>query len=101
VSLSFGPAGAPQLGGAEAEAVAGILAQQLGESTQDQKKRIEDAKKNAKDLTGLVRHRKKPKEEAGGAASASLVNGTANGTKRKAEDAVESGAEEKRFKVDG
>jgi HAT1-interacting factor 1 len=40
--------------------MSGILAQVLGESTSEQKVRIQEATKNANDLSGLVK-KKKPK----------------------------------------
>ncbi|KKY23014.1 putative tetratricopeptide repeat domain protein [Phaeomoniella chlamydospora] len=89
--------------------LSGILGQILGESPDEQKKRLEEASKNATDLSGLVK-RKKPKqpsaepaEKANGVAEA--ANGTngkrkldesettddlTNGKKSKVEDVPES-----------
>ncbi len=69
--------------------VSGILGAALGESTVDAKARVEEAKKNAKDLTGLVR--KKAKEGGGEAEvvakdKAAGSPGATNGAKRKAEE---------------
>lgn len=70
----------------------GILGQILGESKDEQKKRLEEASLAAKDLTGLVK-RKKPKSPAADEESASsdtAINGHgANSRKRKAVDFAE------------
>ena len=56
----------------------------LGESPQALKARIEEATKGANDLSGMIKHKKKPEAEL--AASAS-VNSNENGKgKRKIED---------------
>ncbi|KAI2467425.1 hypothetical protein F4781DRAFT_402362 [Annulohypoxylon bovei var. microspora] len=68
----------------------GVLGAALGESTEKKDARIEEAKKNAKDVSGLVR--KKTKEE-----SKQETNG--NG-KRKAEDAAPGDDEAKKAKVE-
>ncbi|KAI0479853.1 hypothetical protein F4859DRAFT_477543 [Xylaria cf. heliscus] len=66
--------------------LAGLLAPALGgESAVEQTARVEEAKKNAKDLSGLVRKKAKPES-----------NGTSNGNgKRKAEEDGEEGAAKK------
>ncbi|KAI9704570.1 MAG: hypothetical protein M1820_005483 [Bogoriella megaspora] len=76
-----GPAGAPD----GSDPLRGVLGAMLGETPAQQRARIEEASRNANDLTGLVKHQKKPKAETSSAAPA--VNG--NG-KRKA-DAVDDG----------
>lgn len=76
-----GPAGAPD----GSDPLSGILGQLLGESTEQQKARIEEATKGANDLTGLIRHRKKPVAEQ----LPAEVNGKG---KRKLDD-TSSGAE--------
>ena len=78
VSLSGiqGPAGAP---GQDGDPLRGVLGAMLGESKVEQQKRISEATQNANDLSGLVKHKKKPKVEG----SASVVEGKG---KRKAED---------------
>lgn len=65
----------------------GILGATLGESPAEAAARIEEAKKTATDLSGLVRKKNKPAEAEADAAPASTTP-TANGTngKRKAED---------------
>lgn len=78
----LGPAGAP---GSEEDALRGILGSILGESKADQAKRIEEATAQANDLSGMVK-KKKPKP----AATDSVVEGSANGSKRKAEDEPET-----------
>jgi len=72
--------------------LSGVLGQVLGESPADQKARIEEAAKNARDLTGLVRHKKKPKVEDGEAETA--TNG-----KRKLEEAEVGNGEAKKAKI--
>ena len=63
----------------------GILGATLGESPAEAAARIEEAKKTATDLSGLVRKKNKPAEpEAVPASTTTTANGT-NG-KRKAED---------------
>ena len=52
----MGPAGAPSGSGP----LNGILGSILGEDPAQQKARIEEATKKANDLSGLVRHKKKP-----------------------------------------
>ncbi|KAE9378075.1 hypothetical protein N431DRAFT_329613 [Stipitochalara longipes BDJ] len=86
----YGPTGALDL-----NPTGGILGATLGESPAEAAARIEEAKKTATDLTGLIR-RKKPKPDA-----APELNASTNGTngKRKAEhDGEES--DNKKVKVD-
>jgi len=71
----------------------GILGATIGESPADAAARVEEAKKTANDLTGLVRHKKKAKTEE----STPEPNGT-NG-KRKAEDDLVEVEETKKVKV--
>jgi HAT1-interacting factor 1 len=80
ISVSGGPAGAPD----GSNPLAGILGQVFGESTSEQKARIQEATKNANDLTGLVR-KKKPAQ----APETAEVNGKA---KRKL-DVADAGEE--------
>ncbi|KAI1170450.1 hypothetical protein F4777DRAFT_591938 [Nemania sp. FL0916] len=68
----------------------GLLGQALGESSAEQAARVEEAKKNAKDLSGLVR--KKTKEEP---KPAEETNG-----KRKAEEPADGQEESKKAKVE-
>ncbi|KAM0285680.1 hypothetical protein ACHAQH_001386 [Verticillium albo-atrum] len=76
-------------------AMQGIMGSALGESAADTEARVEEAKKNATDLTGLVR--KKKKDEA---QPAEQTNGNgSNGTKRKAEEPAESDESAKKAKV--
>lgn len=62
VSLSGiqGPAGAP---GQDGDPLRGVLGAMLGESKAEQQKRIAEATQGANDLSGLVKHKKKPKVE--------------------------------------
>lgn len=69
----------------------GILGATLGESPAEAQARIEEAKKTAKDLTGLVRRKAKAPETAEG--STNGANGTATNGKRKAEDVEEGDGE--------
>lgn len=80
-----GPAGAPD----STNPMSGILGAALGESPAEQHARIEEAKKGANDLTGLVRRKKAPKAED---------DSSANG-KRKAEDNAEK-VDAKKAKVE-
>lgn len=87
----YGPTGA-----LDVNPSGGILGTTLGESPAEAAARIEEAKKTATDLTGLIR-RKKAKPDAPTPEPASSTNGT-NG-KRKAEDDAEE-SDSKKFKVD-
>jgi HAT1-interacting factor 1 len=76
----------------------GILGSTLGESPAEAAARVEEAKKTANDLTGLVRHKKKPANDStAGTPEPSTTNG-ANG-KRKAEDDPEDN-DSKKAKVE-
>lgn len=68
----------------------GVLGAALGETNEKKEARIEEAKKNAKDVSGLVRKKAKeePKQETNG-----------NG-KRKAEDDAPGDEEAKKAKVE-
>jgi HAT1-interacting factor 1 len=76
----------------------GILGTTLGESPAEAQARIEEAKKTAKDLTGLVRRKAKASETAEG--STNGANGTAANGKRKADDLEEDGESSKKAKVE-
>jgi hypothetical protein len=83
------------LGGADANALGGLLGAALGETAEQTQARIEEAKKTATDLTGLVR-KKKAKEEEKPELAAPATNG-----KRKAEDDAPVAAESpKKAKVE-
>jgi HAT1-interacting factor 1 len=71
-------------------AMGGILGQTLGESPAEAAARIEEAKKTATDLTGLVRRKEKVAKSAEATPEPTV---SANGTngKRKAEDEPENG----------
>jgi HAT1-interacting factor 1 len=81
-------------------AAAGILGTALGESPADAAARVEEAKKNATDLTGLVRHKKKPIDSSAATGFTPEQSSSTNGTngKRKAED--EGHSEAKKAKVE-
>jgi HAT1-interacting factor 1 len=91
-----GPAGAP----AE-NPLSSVFAQFLGESPAEQKAKLEEATKNANDLSGLVRHKKKPKP-APAVSNGTSATETSNGNgKRKLEDVAEGEVEGKKAKVEG
>jgi HAT1-interacting factor 1 len=69
----------------------GILGQLLGQTPEQQKASIEAASKGANDLSGLVRHRKKPAPEASGSGAEAGGDGKA---KRKADELGVDGASE-------
>lgn len=73
------------------DAVFGVLGAALGESATEKQARLEEAKKGANDVSGLVRKKAKeePKPEAG------QTNG-----KRKAEDAAPGQDDAKKTKVE-
>lgn len=73
----------------------GILGATLGESPAEAAARIEEAKKTATDLSGLVRKKNKPAETE--APSTSTTNGT-NGKRKAEDDGVES--DSKKAKVE-
>ncbi len=73
--------------------MSGILASAIGESPAEQEKRVEEAKKTATDLTGLVRHKKKPVKEESEVQADAKVETTTNGSKRKADDLEEAEGE--------
>jgi len=77
--------------------MSGILGTSLGESPADAAARLEEAKKNANDLTGLVRHNKKHATDDSATATPEPIAKT-NG-KRKAEDDAED-SDAKKAKVE-
>ncbi|KIW05683.1 uncharacterized protein PV09_03546 [Verruconis gallopava] len=87
-----GPAGAP-----EGDAVGGILAQVLGETPAEQKARIEEATKNANDLSGLV---KKKKPKASGPSSGTAAAPSGSGAKRKLDEEVAGDGDIKRARTE-
>lgn len=79
--------------------MSGLLGGALGDPAP--KARVEEAKKNAKDLTGLVRKKAKDESKVEGeaatttaAAAETTTPTTANGTKRKAEDPADGEEDE-------
>ncbi|OHE99126.1 histone H1-binding protein [Colletotrichum orchidophilum] len=79
------------------DGLGGILGAALGESAAQTQARVEEAKKTATDLTGLVR--KKAKEEP--KPDETQVNSAeSNGTKRKAEEPAEADDPSKKTKVE-
>lgn len=69
------------LQGAMPDSMGGILGAMLGESPADAAARVEEAKKTATDLTGMVRKKAKPANGTGTSPNRAKTNG-----KRKAED---------------
>ncbi|GKT60571.1 histone H1-binding protein [Colletotrichum tofieldiae] len=89
------------------DGVGGILGAALGESAAQTQARVEEAKKTATDLTGLVRKKNKdepkPAEKRVEEAKAAELpaNGPeSNGTKRKAEELAEADESAKKAKVE-
>lgn len=85
----------------------GMLGAMLGESQGERQRLIKEATEKANDLSGLVKHRKKPKAVAEDGAGA-VTNGNGNGAeaggkgKRKAEDGQENaGGKKVKFEGDG
>lgn len=73
--------------------LSGILGSMLGESPEDQRRRVEEATLNARDLTGLVRRRKPagadpPQMHQNGDTAATKMSSGGN-AKRKADSAVD------------
>jgi HAT1-interacting factor 1 len=82
----------------------GILGQILGESKDEQKKRLEEASIGAKDLSGLVKRKKPATEENSASSNTTTSNGIATNTwKRKAlgfAEEVEETGKAKKARVD-
>ncbi|KAG6179105.1 hypothetical protein E4U27_003384 [Claviceps purpurea] len=96
------PVNADDLLGSESLPLGSILGGTLGESAADTQARVEEAKKTATDLTGLVR-KKKPAatEEPSESAAAATDASTSTSGKRKAEEDASVTAESpKKSKVD-
>jgi HAT1-interacting factor 1 len=77
----------------------GILGTAIGKSPADTAARIEEATKNATDLSGLVRHKKKTKPSEAVTAQGSDNTNGANG-KRKADEEVEDSDNAKKARVE-
>ncbi|KAH6968640.1 hypothetical protein HG530_013364 [Fusarium avenaceum] len=91
VDLRNDPIDAKDILGADAGPIGGILGAAIGESAAETKARVDEAKKTATDLSGLVR--KKNKDESTGGSD------TESNGKRKAEESAED-TEAKKAKVD-
>jgi len=76
------------LNGPAGNALGGILGATLGETAADTEKRIEEAKKSAQDVSGLVRKKAKPEPKAPAPAVDNVSNTSSVETngKRKAQD---------------
>lgn len=70
----------------------GILGATLGESPAEAQARIEEARKTATDLTGLVRRKKTAKTSGESEAPAATIS---NGNGKRKADEIEGGAETK------
>ncbi|CAM1501020.1 Fc.00g101820.m01.CDS01 [Cosmosporella sp. VM-42] len=102
VDLRNDPIDAKELLGGDSNPLGGILGATLGESPAETKARVEEAKKTANDLTGLVRKKNKD-EPAPAAAPAPEAEAETNGNgKRKAEEPApaEEEAAAKKAKVE-
>lgn len=86
-----GPAGAAD----GINPMSGILASALGESPAEMQARVEEAKKTATDLTGLVRKNKTKADEP---AATTTING--NGKRKVEDEDVEAEANSKKAKVE-
>ncbi|SPJ76141.1 related to histone H1-binding protein [Fusarium torulosum] len=91
VDLRNDPIDAKDILGADAGPIGGILGAAIGESAAETKARVDEAKKTATDLSGLVRKKNKDESTAG--------SDTESNGKRKAEESVED-TEAKKAKVD-
>ena len=80
-NTAYGPAGAAL----DNNPLGGILGEMLGESPQALKARVEEASKEANDLSNLVKHKKRPTPVADAPASNAESNG-----KRKADHSLEA-----------
>ncbi|KAK2681193.1 hypothetical protein RAB80_002986 [Fusarium oxysporum f. sp. vasinfectum] len=97
VELRNDPIDAKDILGADAGPIGGILGAALGESAAETKARVDEAKKTATDLSGLVR--KKNKDESAEEPEAARVPEAETNGKRKAEDPAED-TETKKAKVE-
>ncbi|KAF4457995.1 HAT1-interacting factor 1 [Fusarium austroafricanum] len=97
VELRNDPIDAKDILGADAGPIGGILGAAIGESAAETKARIDEAKKTANDLSGLVRKKNKD-ESTAKSEDAPVLQAEANG-KRKAEGPAED-TETKKAKVE-
>ncbi|KAG5972823.1 hypothetical protein E4U58_006099 [Claviceps cyperi] len=100
--LRQGPVNADDLLGSQSLPLGSILGGTLGESAADTQARVEEAKKTATDLTGLVRKKKLAVTEEPSKSTAAATDASAcTGEKRKAEEDASVAAESpKKSKVD-
>ncbi|KAI5860046.1 hypothetical protein GGS23DRAFT_246450 [Durotheca rogersii] len=83
------------------DAVLGVLGAALGESAAEKEARLEDAKKSAKDLSGLVRKKaKEPESKPEQGLDAQQPKQTNGNGKRKAEEAAPGEDETKKTKLE-
>ena len=78
----------------------GILGATLGESPAEANARIEEAKKNANDLSGLVRRKKDDKDDKATTPEPSAQSNGTSGKRKAEEDLVEGGETVKKAKVE-
>ncbi|KAG6062549.1 hypothetical protein E4U32_002210 [Claviceps aff. humidiphila group G2b] len=102
LDLRQDPVNADDLLGSESLPLGSILGGTLGESAADTQARVEEAKKKATDLTGLVRKKKPAATEEPSKSTAAATDASAStGEKRKAEEDASVAAESpKKSKVD-
>ncbi|RBQ66544.1 hypothetical protein FVER14953_21314 [Fusarium verticillioides] len=98
VELRNDPIDAKDILGADAGPIGGILGAALGESAAETKARVDEAKKTATDLSGLVRKKNKDEPAAEEPEAARAPEAETNG-KRKAEEPAED-PETKKAKVE-
>ncbi|KAF5979077.1 HAT1-interacting factor 1 [Fusarium coicis] len=98
VELRNDPIDAKDILGADAGPIGGILGAALGESAAETKARVDEAKKTATDLSGLVRKKNKDEPAAEEPEAARAHEAETNG-KRKAEEPAED-TETKKAKVE-
>lgn len=93
-------AGAANSTEANTTILSGILGSMLGESPEDQRRRVEEATLNARDLTGLVRRKKPagadPSQLHPNGDSAAANTSSGGNAKRKADSAVDEKKETNR-----
>jgi HAT1-interacting factor 1 len=95
---SLNIAGAP-----DGDPLGGILGSILGESPAAQKARIEEATRSANDLSGLVRHKKKPAAAAATQPTPGDAQANGNGKRKLDESEVAShgnGLDSKKAKIE-
>ncbi|KAL2205635.1 hypothetical protein CC79DRAFT_1343819 [Sarocladium strictum] len=91
VDLKADPIDAKSLLGEDANPLGGILGATLGESAAETKARVDEAKKTANDLSGLVRKKKAASPAAEAPAAPAPAPSTSNGKRKADDDELENG----------